>query len=75
MLTNEFRTLQGKCTALVPQGPAYPNISLANQVCGVVGAQPGQDFVDGNRFVELSYGYSFKNTWMVRGSTSHAVVY
>ena len=66
ILTNEFRTLEGTCTSLVPQGPGYENVSLENQVCAVVGAVPGQNFVDGARFAELSYGFKFSHTWMVR---------
>ena len=65
VLTNEFRTLNGTCSNLVPQGPGYQNITLANQVCATVGSQPGQAFVDGNRFVNLSYGFSYSHTWMV----------
>ncbi|TEB24253.1 hypothetical protein FA13DRAFT_1756871 [Coprinellus micaceus] len=67
ILTNEFRTLEGTCTSLVPQGPGYENILLENQVCAVVGAVPGQNFVDGARFAELSYGFKFSHTWMNLG--------
>ncbi|TEB24254.1 hypothetical protein FA13DRAFT_1714739 [Coprinellus micaceus] len=55
ILTNEFRTLKGACTTLVPQGPGYENVSLANQ--------PGQDYVDGALFTSLSYGFSYSNIW------------
>lgn len=65
ILTNEFRTLNGTCSSLVPIGPGYENVALENQVCAVVGALPGQNTVDGKRFVELSFGYSYSNTWMV----------
>ncbi|KAF5379148.1 hypothetical protein D9615_006042 [Tricholomella constricta] len=64
LLTNEFRTLNGKCSTLVPQGPGYENVSLENQVCTTVGSQPGESFVNGSRFAELSYGFSFSHTWM-----------
>ncbi|EPQ50781.1 pleiotropic drug resistance ABC transporter [Gloeophyllum trabeum ATCC 11539] len=63
ILTNEFRTLNGTCATLVPSGPGYDTVSLANQVCTTVGSAPGQPYVDGNRYVELSYGYSYSNTW------------
>jgi ATP-binding cassette subfamily G (WHITE) protein 2 (SNQ2) len=63
LLMNEFHTLNGTCSMLVPSGPAYPNVSLANQVCATVGAQPGQNFVNGNLFAELSYEYSYSNLW------------
>ncbi|KAF8638204.1 hypothetical protein AX16_010550 [Volvariella volvacea WC 439] len=63
MLTNEFRDLHGICSSLIPQGPGYENVSIENQVCAVVGALPGEIFVDGNRFTGSSYGFSFDNTW------------
>ncbi|TFK38228.1 pleiotropic drug resistance ABC transporter [Crucibulum laeve] len=63
VVANEFYTLKASCSALIPQGPGYENISLSNQVCAAVGALPGQDFVDGNRFMKLSYGYSYSNNW------------
>ncbi|KAG0700795.1 ABC-2 type transporter-domain-containing protein [Suillus ampliporus] len=63
VLTNEFHTLNGTCTTLVPQGPGYENISLANQVCTTVGSLPGMTTVDGNTFVNLSYGYSYSDLW------------
>lgn len=49
----------------MPQGPGYENISIDNQVCATVGAVAGQDTVNGNVFIELAYGYSYSNTWMV----------
>ncbi|OAX36454.1 pleiotropic drug resistance ABC transporter [Rhizopogon vinicolor AM-OR11-026] len=63
VLTNEFHTLNGTCSTIVPQGPGYENVSLANQVCTTVGSIPGMTTVDGNRFVNLSYGYSYSNLW------------
>jgi ATP-binding cassette subfamily G (WHITE) protein 2 (SNQ2) len=64
-MSNEFRTLRGECSNLVPQGLGYENAQLANQVCTTVGAIPGQAFVDGARFAQLSYDYRYSNTWMV----------
>lgn len=69
ILTNEFRTLNGTCNALVPSGPGYEGVSLMNQVCAVVGAQPGEDFVNGAAFVKLSYGFDWSNTWQNLGIT------
>ena len=60
---NEFHTLNGECSLLVPSGPGYSNVTLANQVCTTVGAVSGQSTVNGNTFVELSYGYSYGNLW------------
>jgi len=66
LVTNEFRTLQGQCSNLVPQGPGYENVSLENQVCATVGAVSGEEYVDGLRFAELAYGFSWSRVWMVR---------
>ncbi|KAG6897004.1 hypothetical protein C0992_004715 [Termitomyces sp. T32_za158] len=64
ILANEFRTLNAKCSTLVPSGPGYENVSLANQVCTAVGSTPGSEFVDGARYALLSYSFSYSNTWM-----------
>ncbi|PPR00573.1 hypothetical protein CVT24_005458 [Panaeolus cyanescens] len=64
VMTNEFRTLDGVCSNLVPQGPGYENATLANQVCATVGSVPGQATVSGARFLELSYGFKFSTLWM-----------
>ncbi|KIY48466.1 hypothetical protein FISHEDRAFT_73662 [Fistulina hepatica ATCC 64428] len=63
VLTNEFRTLDGRCDQLVPSGPGYENVSIANQVCYTVGALPGQEYVNGARYMALSYDYYWSNTW------------
>jgi ATP-binding cassette, subfamily G (WHITE), member 2, SNQ2 len=65
ILTNEFRTLNGTCSTLVPRGAGYENVTIDNQVCTAVGSQAGESTVDGNTFVQLSYGYSFSNLWRV----------
>ncbi|KDR82402.1 hypothetical protein GALMADRAFT_56996 [Galerina marginata CBS 339.88] len=63
LMTNEFRTLNGTCTNLVPQGPNYANITLQNQVCTTVGSLPGELRVQGSRFIYLSFGYTFQHIW------------
>ncbi|KAL5529901.1 SNQ2_5 [Sanghuangporus sanghuang] len=63
ILTNEFHTLNGTCSQLVPSGEGYGNVSLSNQVCTTVGSLAGQANVDGNRFTELSYGYEYSHLW------------
>ncbi|KAK0203605.1 pleiotropic drug resistance ABC transporter [Desarmillaria ectypa] len=64
VMSNEFHTLNASCAAFVPQGPGYENVSINNQACPTVGSVAGQAYVDGNRFISLSYGYSYGNTWM-----------
>ena len=64
-MVNEFHTLNGACTTLVPQGPGYENVQLANQVCTTVGSQPGVLTVSGSAFIADSFGYYFSNLWRV----------
>ncbi|GLB42433.1 putative ABC transporter superfamily, ABCG family. PDR (TC 3.A.1.205) subfamily protein [Lyophyllum shimeji] len=63
VLVNEFHTLDGICSSLIPRGPGYEGVRLENQVCTTVGSLPGRGRVDGNRFVELSYGFSYAYLW------------
>ncbi|KAG6330183.1 hypothetical protein ID866_8906, partial [Astraeus odoratus] len=63
LMVNEFSTLQGMCTTLVPQGPGYENVSSINQVCTTVGSQPGQSTVDGSTFIALAFDYYYSNLW------------
>ena len=65
-MTNEFHTLDGDCSTLVPSGPGYEDISLVNQVCTVLGSEPGQATVSGSAYLALSFGYYFRNLWRVR---------
>ena len=66
MVVNEFHTLDGTCASLIPQGAGYEGISLDNQVCTTVGSVTGQAFVNGNAYVNLSFGYSYSHLWRVR---------
>lgn len=65
-MTNEFHTLDGLCSTLVPSGPGYEGVSLSNQVCTVVGSQAGQDTVSGSAYLRLSFGYTISHLWRVR---------
>ena len=70
IMTNEFHTLDGDCSTLVPSGSGYEGISLDNQVCTVLGSQPGQATVSGSAYLGLSFGYYFRNLWRVRVNQS-----
>lgn len=62
-MVNEFHLKKSECSVLVPAGPGYENVSSVNQVCTTVGSLPGQSFVDGNRYVNLSFDYYFSHLW------------
>ncbi|KAK4048322.1 ATP-binding cassette transporter snq2 [Microbotryomycetes sp. JL201] len=63
LVANEFRRLNVPCAQLVPQGPGYEGINIANQVCAQQGAQPGSDIVVGADYLQAVYGYTYANTW------------
>ncbi|KAG0701456.1 ABC-2 type transporter-domain-containing protein [Suillus ampliporus] len=63
LMVNEFHTLDGVCSTLVPQGPGYENVSLENQVCTTVGSQSGQLLVDANIYVGLTFDFWYDHLW------------
>ena len=65
-MVNEFHTVDAGCSTLVPQGPGYEGVSIANQVCTTVGSVPGSSTVSGLRYIELAYNYSYSHLWRVR---------
>ena len=54
--------MDGECAGLIPAGPSYSDVALANQVCPLASAQPGNARVDGSAYLRASYGYEFSNT-------------
>ncbi|KAF8994409.1 ABC-2 type transporter-domain-containing protein [Cyathus striatus] len=63
VMTNEFSTLHGVCSDMVPSGPGYENVPLANKVCTVVGSDPGELRVNGNSYLAISFSYYRKYLW------------
>ncbi|GMF57851.1 unnamed protein product [[Candida] boidinii] len=62
-LTTEFhgRVMQCSDSDLIPSGPGYENVASDNQVCAFVGSTGSE--VLGDRYVALSYDYSFSHVW------------
>jgi ABC-type multidrug transport system permease subunit len=62
-MVNEFRDLSYQCSPsdLVPSGAAYT--SIANQVCGVVGSQPGELSISGTSYLQAHYGFKRNHLW------------
>ncbi|KAJ1649609.1 ATP-binding cassette transporter snq2, partial [Coemansia sp. RSA 25] len=63
LMSNEFRNLEMHCTGLnlVPSGPAFTDI--ANQVCTLQGAVPGQSFVRGRDYLAVGYQFYIGDQW------------
>ncbi|KAI5479965.1 hypothetical protein MNV49_002255 [Pseudohyphozyma bogoriensis] len=63
LLANEFRTINFPCSTLVPSGSLYPNVQLANQVCSTAGSVAGQLLVNGDAYIQASFGYTYSHVW------------
>ncbi|KAG6007140.1 ZEB2-regulated ABC transporter 1 [Claviceps maximensis] len=65
LMVNEFHNRKFRCTQFVPAnvGTKYANVNPENQICSAVGAVPGQDFVDGDRYTMLNFDYDWDHRW------------
>ena len=66
LMVNEFRDRRFPCAAYVPQGPPgspYAGVPPASQICAAVGAVAGQNYIDGDRYLALSFNYYSANLW------------
>lgn len=63
IMSNEFHTIDGACSQIIPRGSVYNQALLENQVCTIVGSEPGKASVSGSRFLKLSYDYAYSNIW------------
>ncbi|PLB53350.1 ABC transporter [Aspergillus steynii IBT 23096] len=62
-MLNEFGSLSYECSPadMVPTGPGYD--SIKNQVCAIVGSQPGERLLSGTSYVQAQYGFEQSNLW------------
>ncbi|ORY83752.1 ABC drug exporter AbcA [Protomyces lactucae-debilis] len=60
LMINEFHGRNFDCSAYVP---SYGNLASGSQICSTVGSIAGQSFVEGERFLNESYGYKHENKW------------
>ncbi|KAI8299766.1 ZEB2-regulated ABC transporter 1 [Colletotrichum sp. SAR11_59] len=63
LMANEFHGRTFKCDDLVPSGPDYDQLPLSGRTCSVVGAAPGSDAIDGDRYIEETFGYFNSHKW------------
>lgn len=60
---NEFVGRDFPCVAFVPSGGPYDSVDPSARSCTVEGAVAGQDFVNGERYINSAYGYYRENKW------------
>ena len=65
IIASEFHGREMECTYpyLTPSGPGYENVGQGEQVCAFTGSVPGQDWVSGDRYLEVAYTYRFSHVW------------
>ena len=63
LMINEFHNRQFPCATFVPSGGAYSGLTGDSFICGVTGAQPGQDYVDGDIYLRANYSYEHAHKW------------
>jgi ATP-binding cassette subfamily G (WHITE) protein 2 (PDR) len=60
LMINEFHGRDYPCSAPVP---TYGTYDQSTQVCGTVGAVAGQRFVNGDAYINSSFGYYHSHKW------------
>ncbi|KAF2267150.1 hypothetical protein CC78DRAFT_512384 [Lojkania enalia] len=63
LMAVEFHGRKAACQTLIPSGPGFENVSVANQVCPVVGAKPGSPFVLGDDYIGIALDYHYSHVW------------
>ncbi|KAH9218163.1 AtrD, ABC-transporter [Leptodontidium sp. 2 PMI_412] len=63
LMINEFHDRKIPCSVFVPTGPSYLNVLPDQRICSSKGAQAGADFVDGDEYLRVSYGYEYSHLW------------
>lgn len=67
VMVNEFHGRDYRCTSFVPstEVPGYTNAEVGplNHVCSAVGAVAGQDFINGDAYINSSFSYYESHKW------------
>ncbi len=62
-MINEFHGQQYPCVSFVPSGPGYTGLAADEYVCSAVGAVAGQNYVDGEVYINSAYSYYHAHKW------------
>ncbi|KAK9486914.1 ABC-2 type transporter-domain-containing protein [Lipomyces starkeyi] len=66
LMSNEFHHREMLCAPdqLVPAlGPHGSPVDITNQACTLPGSEPGQKYVNGDRYVSIQFGYERHDLW------------
>jgi ABC-type multidrug transport system ATPase subunit len=62
-MINEFSGRQFPCSDYVPGGPLYADAPLSSKVCSQKGAVAGQNFIDGDAYINTTFRYYKSHLW------------
>ncbi|CCK68828.1 ATP-binding cassette multidrug transporter PDR5 KNAG_0B03870 [Huiozyma naganishii CBS 8797] len=63
LMINEFHDVRYPCSQYIPAGPAYVNATGTDRICASRGAIPGNDYILGDDFINISYDYWHSHKW------------
>ncbi|KAJ5453971.1 ABC multidrug transporter A-2 [Penicillium daleae] len=63
LMINEFSGRRFPCTDYVPGGPLYANAPLSSKICSQKGAVAGQDYIDGDAYINTTFHYYKEHLW------------
>lgn len=68
IVANQFHHTDLQCAqgSYVPFGPTYNDLAYGS--CTLAGSQPGQQFVDGDAYIQAQFSYSYGHVWRNLGA-------
>lgn len=69
LMINEFRNRDFPCSGFIPRGSIYANVTAAQKICSVVGAEPESAYVKGSSYIMKSFKYDPAHLWRNLGIT------
>ncbi|WEW58654.1 Multidrug resistance protein [Emydomyces testavorans] len=63
LMINEFHNRKFPCSLYVPMGPSYTDVSGDSVICSATGARPGENFVDGDAYINITFKYYASHLW------------
>jgi ABC-type multidrug transport system permease subunit len=63
LMANEFHDRQFPCLQFIPIGPAYQNVTGTQRACSVAGGPPGSSSINGDDYINATYGYYYSHLW------------
>ncbi|KAL3473350.1 ABC-2 type transporter-domain-containing protein [Aspergillus californicus] len=63
LMINEFSDRTFPCGQYIPDGPQYADAPITSKICSGRGAVAGENFIDGDNYINTSFQYYASNMW------------